>query len=484
MANGTLEIWLKIKTIPKVTIVPTPEVTGWIAAWFRDYQGDGERRFAGVDPTNRGLILTTAAAAPSLRIRNIPSVTNSTIVGTIGANEQAIYLDSKQIIGAIPAADTNPATPVDVIPDTKPAVSFFQRYKKWIIGGLVVAGVGLITWGIIATRKPQKPQKKLSGRPRLALNPRVKTGEGYSTAGESWWTEEGWEGYKAIAKKSGLKDFTVDVPDGFDNEDVAEEVLDYYGTSPIKTTFSGKDKKGRTITGKVIVVLKDESKVTKSNLDNWSGLAEKIEVILSGAKKNPRRKVTGYELECPECGTVFERSVKDVGLEPFDAECPECEATVGSEFATPLSEDDSPKKSKHNHGAKANPRAQRNARTIGRKNIAKVKKWAVEASKKGIHSYDEVYNYVLDEIIENDAAILDTWESAHAEIENLVRDNLDDWTNRLPREMYQGNPWGKKGSRKGKKNIKRNKPDDRLVGANFEYKGKRGGARLRGANFE
>ncbi len=41
-------------------------------------------------------------------------------------------------------------------------------------------------------------------------------------------------------------------------------------------------------------------------------------------------------MKCLECGNAWEVDVNDVGLEPFDTECPSCNREVGSEFGSPL----------------------------------------------------------------------------------------------------------------------------------------------------
>ena len=43
------------------------------------------------------------------------------------------------------------------------------------------------------------------------------------------------------------------------------------------------------------------------------------------------KKIISYNIACPTCGTLFEKTVEEVGLEPFDTSCPNCNSDVRSQ---------------------------------------------------------------------------------------------------------------------------------------------------------
>jgi len=62
------------------------------------------------------------------------------------------------------------------------------------------------------------------------------------------------------------------------------------------------------------------------------------------------------------------------------------------------------------------------ARTIGKRNMSKVKTLVDKAYKNGLRGYDEVCDYVVKELPQE---VFETWESAHDEIVNIAREHLD-----------------------------------------------------------
>ncbi len=111
-----------------------------------------------------------------------------------------------------------------------------------------------------------------------------KVGSQYAEFGEQMWAD--YDVYDEVVKKTGLTDVKVIPPWKFDTGD-AQSVVDYYGTEPIKASFTGKDKDGKTVAGKVVVTLKDEDSITVKQMDNWN-IIDKIEVKLSGLAKGKK----------------------------------------------------------------------------------------------------------------------------------------------------------------------------------------------------
>jgi len=65
-------------------------------------------------------------------------------------------------------------------------------------------------------------------------------------------------------------------------------------------------------------------KIDNINLDDMKE-CEYHEPVLS------EKKIISYNIVCPTCGTLFEKTVEEVGLEPFDTSCPYCNSDVRSQ---------------------------------------------------------------------------------------------------------------------------------------------------------
>lgn len=155
------EIWLNIRTIPKVPLKP---VEGWVASWFANYNGQGTRQFmetAGV-VNGQNMVKATSQASPSLKIRQTPSLTGvatgsvlvpGDIVQLIGKKDITVQVDDTVTPSTPPATAVPPATTPDVVVKQP-----FPVIKVLGISGLVI-GVGLLIWAVWPKKKTGKKGK-------------------------------------------------------------------------------------------------------------------------------------------------------------------------------------------------------------------------------------------------------------------------------------------------------------------------------------
>ena len=146
------EIWYKV-----AEGATGPEL-GWVAGWFADYLGKGERRFAKVHSRvgDKTFLVITDQASPHLRVRQAPTLTAATTGRTLVPGTKVRYMSTHKNY----AEDTGgPSDPPDPPPDPEDDqdVSTEPAWKKWLPKVLIGVGAAAVTLTfLLAPKKPKE----------------------------------------------------------------------------------------------------------------------------------------------------------------------------------------------------------------------------------------------------------------------------------------------------------------------------------------